>query len=250
MYKLYNRDSLEVMKGMEGNTINLILTDPPYNLGNFMKNRQTNLGKMRENFFGNKGWDELSFDEWYDNMDHFFSEADRVIKKGGAIVVFMAVIKVESLVELAQKHGFYYKTTGVWHKTNPMPRNMNLHFVNSNESWVYFVKGARTGTFNNHGKLILDYIETSVTPKSETLFGRHPTQKPVQLMAHFINLLSNEGDMIFDPFMGSGTTGVAAVCANRNFIGVDLSSEYTKIATNRITEVLTQPQQETLELDE
>ncbi len=239
MFNLYNGDSIEKMKVIDNLSVDLILTDPPYNLGNFMKNRQTNLGKMRDNFFGNKGWDELSTDDWLKHMEGFFEQADRILVKGGALVMFMAVIKVESMIILAEKHGFYYKTTGVWHKTNPMPRNMNLHFVNSNESWIYFIKGARTGIFNNEGKLQLDFIQTSATAKSEKNYGAHPTQKPIQLMEHFVRLLSNPGDVILDPFMGSGSTGVAAVWLDRNFIGIEIAEEYYKIAKNRIEEVLT-----------
>jgi DNA modification methylase len=79
----------------------------------------------------------------------------------------MSIIKVESIINLAEKYGFYYKTTGIWHKTNPMPRNMNLHFVNSTEAWIYFINNGTTGTFNNKGKLFHDFFETSITPKNE-----------------------------------------------------------------------------------
>lgn len=71
-------------------------------------------------------------------MDDFFKESVRVLKRGGAMVVFMSVIKVETIIRLAEKHGLYYKTTGIWHKLNPMPRNMNLHFVNSTCALIYF----------------------------------------------------------------------------------------------------------------
>lgn len=236
-YEIYNEDCLLAMKQIEKESVNLILTDPPYNLGNFMKNRDTNLKQMRENFFGNAGWDDLEFSEWEKSMDSFFMESARIIKKGGSVIVFMAIIKVETIKKIAEKHGFYYKTTGIWHKTNPMPRNMNLHFVNSTESWVYFTYGKRTGTFNNNGNLYHDFIETSVTSMSEKKFGKHPTQKPIALMEHFIKLLSNPGDVVFDGFMGSGTTGVSAINLNRNFIGIELNKEYFDMAANRIKEV-------------
>ena len=154
-------------------------------------------------------------------MDDFFKVAARVMKKGGTMIVFMAIIKVETIIRLAEKHGFYYKTTGIWHKTNPMPRNMNLHFVNSTEAWIYFTYKARTGTFNNGGALFHDFVETSVTPNSERKYGKHPTQKPESLIQHFIEILSNQGDWVLDPFMGSGTTGVVAKRTGRNFIGVE-----------------------------
>lgn len=237
--QLYNEDCLSAMQKMPDDSIELILTDPPYNLGLFMKNRDTNLKKMRDNFFGDAGWDDLEYDDWIASMDAFFEQAARTMKKGGSMVVFMSIIKVEGIIRLAEKHGFYYKTTGIWHKQNPMPRNMNLHFINSTEAWVYFTYKKKTGTFNNQGKAIHDFIETSVTPAGEKKHGKHPTQKPVQLMEHFILLLSNPGDTVLDPFMGSGSTGVAARRNgnNRNFIGVELSKEYMDYAAQRIKEV-------------
>ena len=145
-YQIINSDCISAMNKMDDNSIDLILTDPPYNLGKFMKDRATNLKQMRSNFFGAAGWDDLDFAEWEQSMDSFFEEASRVIRPGGSMIVFMAIIKVETIIKLATKHGFYYKTTGIWHKQNPMPRNMNLHFINSTESWIYFVYKKHTGT--------------------------------------------------------------------------------------------------------
>ena len=98
-----------------------------------MKSRETNLKQMRSNFFGSAGWDNLEFEEWIESMDDFFAEAARTVKVGGSLIMFMSLIKIETIIKLAEKHGFYYKTTGIWHKLNPMPRNMNLHFINSTE---------------------------------------------------------------------------------------------------------------------
>ena len=233
---LINSDCLTAMKSIDESSVDLILTDPPYNLGRFMEKRATNLHRMRDNFFGAAGWDDMEFDEWEKSMDRFFESAARIMKKGGSMIVFMAIIKVESIINLAQKHGFYYKTTGIWHKRNPMPRNMNLHFVNSTEAWVYFVYKAHTGTFNNNGKVLHDFVETAVTPSSERKYGTHPTQKPVALMGYFVSILSNEGDLVFDPFMGSGSTGVAAASCGRRFTGVELNKNYYAIAQQRIEE--------------
>lgn len=234
---LYNEDCIRSMKRLANGSIDLILTDPPYNLGNFMKGRDTNLKKMRDNFFGAAGWDNLSFEDWEKSMDSFFEESVRVLKKGGAMVVFMAIIKVESIIKIAERHGLYYKTTGIWHKLNPMPRNMNLHFVNSTEAWVYFTYKKKTGTFNNDGKVLHDFIETGVAANGERKFGKHPTQKPVQLMEFFVKVLTNDGETVLDPFMGSGSAGVAAKRNNRNFIGVEINEDYFQIATRRIQEV-------------
>ncbi len=233
---LYNDDCMKALKKIESSSINLIVTDPPYNLGNFMKSRDTNLHKMRDNFFATAGWDNMNFDEWIKSMEMFFCEAARVMKKGGAVIIFMSVMKVESIVKIAEKYGFYYKTTGIWHKKNPMPRNMNLHFVNSTEAWIYFTYKTKTGVFNNNGCILHDFIETSVIPKSERKFGKHPTQKPEGLIYHFVKILSNPKDTILDPFMGSGTTGVVAKKLDRNFTGIELDKNYFSIARKRIEE--------------
>ena len=235
--ELHNGDCLEYMKKIPTSSIDLIITDPPYNLGKFMEERDTNLVKMRDNFFGAAGWDDLDYKEWKKSMNKFFHQASRVLKDGGSIIVFMAIIKVETIIQLAQKHGLYYKTTSIWHKSNPMPRNMNLHFVNSTESWIYFTYKTKTGTFNNNGKVLHDFIETSVTSNGEKKYGKHPTQKPEALMEHFVKVLSNENDTILDPFMGSGSVGVSAVKNNRNFVGIELDENYFNIATSRIKEV-------------
>ena len=203
-----------------------------------MQNRATNLKAMRENFFGAAGWDDLEFADWEKEMDLFFAELSRVVKESSSVIMFMSIIKVETIIRLAEKHGFYYKTTGIWHKKNPMPRNMNLHFINSTEAWIYFTYKKHTGKFNNDGKAIHDFFETSVTPSGEKKYGKHPTQKPVQLLDTFVKILTNENDTVFDPFCGSGSSGVAALQNGRNFIGSEINEEYCRITKERIAQVL------------
>ena len=237
-FVLYNKSCLDAMRDMESKSVDLVLTDPPYNLGLFMQNRATNLKAMRENFFGAAGWDDLEFADWEKEMDLFFAELSRVVKESSSVIMFMSIIKVETIIRLAEKHGFYYKTTGIWHKKNPMPRNMNLHFINSTEAWIYFTYKKHTGTFNNDGKAIHDFFETSVTPSGEKNCGKHPTQKPVQLLDTFVKILTNENDTVFDPFCGSGSSGVAALQNGRNFIGSEINEEYCRITKERIAQVL------------
>jgi site-specific DNA-methyltransferase (adenine-specific) len=154
----------------------------------------------------------------------------------GSLIVFMSIIKAGKLVELAEDTKLYYKTTGVWHKTNPMPRNMNLHFINSTEAWLYFVNESLTGTFNNSKLAIHDFIETPTISKKEKRIVNHPTQKPIALIDHFVRILSNPNDVVLDPFMGSGSTGVSSINLNRKFIGIELSTSYFKLTQKRIKE--------------
>ena len=234
---LYNNDCLTILKTIEDSIVDLVLTDPPYNLGNFMQERQTNMSKLRGNHFVGTEWDNLGYKQWYDHMDEFFEQLFRVSKVGSSVIVFMSLIRVESIISLATKHGFYYKTTGIWHKKNPIPRNMKLHFINSVEGWIYFIKphkNKKTGKFNGNGKAIHDFIETSVINNSEKKYGNHPTQKPEELMRFFIELLSDEEDLVLDPFMGSGTSGFVALKNKRNYIGIEIGKEYFDLSKRRI----------------
>ena len=189
---------------------------------------------MRKNQFAYAGWDNLSQEDWEKEMEVFFEESSRVLKKSGSLLLFMSLIKLETIIKIASKYKFYYKTTGIWHKTNPMPRNMNIHFVNSTEAWVYFVNNDTSGTFNNSGKMVHDFIETSLTSSKEKKFGKHPTQKPTKIISHFIKHLSNKNDVVLDPFMGSGTTGVCSRKMDRKFIGIDLDKEYYELSKTRM----------------
>lgn len=235
---IYNGDSLQILKNIDDNSVDLILTDPPYNLGKFMHDRATNMGKLRGNHFSATDWDHLDHSKWIEKMDQFLNESSRIIKTGGSLIIFMSLMKIETIIQLAEKYKFYYKTTGVWHKKNPIPRNMKLHFVNSTEGWIYFTFKDKTGKFNYEGKMVHDFIETGLTPSTEKKFGGHPTQKPEALIKHFVRLLTDTGDLILDPFMGSGTTGKVAVELGRKFIGIELSQKYYEVSKKRIASQL------------
>lgn len=230
---LANGDCLKLIEKIDAK-VDLLITDPPYNLGLFMKKRNTNLARMRRNHFSAANWDNLEYTHWINNMHVFFEKIQQVMKKRGNLLVFMSLIKIESMINIAEQYGFYYKTTGVWHKTNPMPRNMNIHFVNSLEGWIHFVYKGTSGFFNNKNRLLHDYIETSVTPLKEKKYGKHPTQKPISLIQHFVDILSDEGSVICDPFMGSGTTAVVAKKLGRIFYGIELESHYFDIVKKRL----------------
>jgi DNA modification methylase len=124
LYHLVQDDCLKGMKTIPDKSVDLILTDPPYNLGLFMEKRATNLGALRSNHFVASGWDHIEQEEWEQNIHLFLEESKRVLKKNGAMIIFMAIIKVETIIRLAQVHGLYYKTTGIWHKKNPIKKRV------------------------------------------------------------------------------------------------------------------------------
>ena len=228
--QLFQGDCIQIMRAIPEESIDCIITDPPYNIGLFMHERNTNLKKMRDNQFAYAGWDNMDYRDWKKNMSRFLAQCARVMKKKGALIVFMSVLKIADIIKLATKHGFYYKTTGVWHKTNPMPRNMNLHFVNSTECWIYFIFKGTSGTFNNEGRVKHDFLESSVCPVSEKTYGKHPTQKPLKILEELITCVTNPNDIVLDPFMGSGSTCLASAKLGRRYIGVELDGNYFNIA--------------------
>ena len=114
---------------------------------------------------------------------------------------------------------------------------MKIRFVGSLESWVHWVNGQRTGTFNAEGKPVHNFIETGLTPRSEKKHGKHSTQKPLSVMGWAVNLLTNPEDLILDPFMGSGSTLIAAKMAGRKAIGIDIDESYCEMAAKRAQEI-------------
>ena len=167
-----------------------------------------------------------------------FSDVERaynLLKNGGSLVVFNDFKKASYIIDYAIKLGFEYKDTIVWKKTNPMPRNRDRRYVPSLEMMIWFVKPGKW-TFNR----LKETYESGVFEfPSESGGGYkriHPTQKPIKLIERLIEIHSNEGDLVLDPFMGSGTTAIAAKSINRNYVGFELNKEYYEKSISRIEE--------------
>jgi DNA modification methylase len=208
---LYNGDCIGYMKKMEKKSIDLLLTDIPYNEVNRKSNGLRNLDK--------KDADGAEF-----NLEEALNEFMRVTK--GSIYVFCGIEQVSFIKKTFRENGLSTRLV-VWEKTNPSPMNGDKVWLSSVECCVFgkFPKA----TFNEHCK-------SSVLRFSCGKSKVHPTEKPIKLFSKIVEVSSNEGDIVFDPFMGSGTAGVAALDLNRKFIGCELNEEYFNIAKNRIEE--------------
>ena len=224
MEQLYNRDSLQFMKEIPANSVDAIITDPPYNIS-------------RDNNFTTMGRAGIDFGEWDKDFDltSWIKVAEPLLKKGGNIVIFNSWKNMTNITKSLEENGFEVKDLIRWKKTNAMPRNRDRRFITDYEVAVWAVKKGGKWTFNRlSDKYEIPEIVGGLTPKSEKIEGGHPTQKPVYVMKWLIERLTNEGDVVLDPFMGSGTTGVACKNLNREFIGVELDENYYNIAYNRI----------------
>jgi DNA modification methylase len=219
--EIYNMDCVAGMMEIESESVDLILTDPPFNIS--VKNNFNTLGNRKGIDFGE--WDkDFNLIEW-------IPEAIRTLKNSGSIIVFTAWEHLGQIANALRENGCTPKEAIQWQKNNPMPRNRDRLYVTTCEFAVWGVKG-KGWTFNRqrdtYENTVFKY--PIVSPKERI----HPTQKNVELIKDLINIHSNNGDVVLDPFMGSGTTAIACMETGRNFIGFELDKQYYDGANNRI----------------
>ena len=206
---LHNGDCIEYMNNMEKNSVDLLLTDIPYNEVNRKSNGLRNLDK--------KEADGAEFD-----LEEAVNQFMRVTR--GSIYVFCGIEQVSYIKKTFRENGLSTRLV-IWEKTNPSPMNGDSIWLSSVECCVYGKKPK--ATFNEHCK-------SSVLRFSCGRSKVHPTQKPLDLFDKIVKTSSNEGDIVFDPFMGSGTAGEAALRNGRKFIGCELNEEWFNLSKDRI----------------
>ena len=225
--KLINDNNLNVLSYIDENSVDLILTDPPYNIS-------------KKNNFKSMNRSGIDFGDWDKNGDllTWIDEIPRVMKKGSSIVIFNSWRNLNDIAERLEQNGFIVKDIIRWEKTNPMPRNRDRRYVVDYEFAIWAVEKHNKWIFNRQSSTYdRAEIKMPIASRLEKKFGTHPTQKPVKLMEDLILRHTNERSVVLDPFMGSGSTGVACVNTNRDFIGIELDETYFKIAESRINEV-------------
>lgn len=209
-YELHHGDCLELMKDIPDGSVDMILTDIPYGVVNRSDNGLRNLNKEKADIF------DL-------DMNKMLEEFYRVSR--GQIVIFCGKEQFSSIYEFfANQKG----TTRpiIWHKSNPSPMNGQYVYLSGVELAVWFKPKGRK-VFNAHCK-------NTVFKHPNGSRKIHPTQKNVDLFEELIIDNTNENEIVFDPFMGSGTTGVACLNTNRKFIGIELDEHYFNLAKERI----------------
>lgn len=222
--KLFKGDCLELMKSIPDKSIDLLLTDPPYNIS-----KNNNFKTMKRNGLDFGNWDH-KFD-----LTGWLSGINRIMNDGSSAIIFNAWRNLGTLDNKLNDEGFISKDIFRWIKSNPMPRNRDRRYITDYEFAIVAT--------NKKGKWVFNRLNSTYERPEFTcpiVSGKerfHPTQKPVSLMEHLILRHSNANQTIFDPFMGSGSTGVASASLNRNFIGIELDDDYFKIAKERIENV-------------
>ena len=238
-------DSLKIMKTIPSKSVDLIFADPPYNLqlkDTLYRPDQTTVEAVTQD------WDKFNTYKEYDNFtEQWLKESKRILKKGGALWVIGSYHNILRVGTSIQNHGFWILNDIIWHKTNPMPNFRGTRFTNAHETllWCTTSREAKY-TFNyqnlkelNDGKQMRSDWFIPICSGKERLRESnnqrsHPTQKPEALMYRIILSSTNKGDIILDPFLGSGTTAVVAKKLQRNFIGIEQDKEYISLAKKRL----------------
>ena len=251
-YRLYNGDCFEILKTIPSETFDMIFADPPYMLSNNGISCQN--GKMVS---VNKGqWDKSKgILEDFEFHKKWLEECKRLLKPNGTLWVSGTYHSIYSCGFAMLVLGYHILNDISWFKPNASPNLSCKYFTASHESLIWARKDKNAKHYFNYesmknGDFGSDFIKKpnkqmrsvwsiSTPHKSEKTLGKHPTQKPIKLLERIILASTKENDLILDPFMGSGTTGVAAVKLNRRFVGIDLDKSYFELAENRISDTLT-----------
>jgi site-specific DNA-methyltransferase (adenine-specific) len=248
-FELINGDAVDELTKIAAGSIDFVFADPPYFLSN--NGFTVKSGKAAS---VNKGeWDKSSgFDEDLVFHKSWIAECLRVLKPNGTIAISGTYHSIYKCGFILQKLGCRIINDISWFKPNGAPALAGRNFTASHETIVWASKGnSAKHTFNYQasknwdfpadrilkpGKQMRSVWSIPTTPKREKAHGNHPTQKPIELLKRLIAMCSNDDEVILDPFCGSGSTGVASLALNRNFIGIDLDSEYLKLSALRIDE--------------
>ena len=238
-------DCIEVMRSLPDNAIDLIFADPPYNLqlrGELHRPDNSRVDAVDD------AWDQFSSFKAYDQFTKaWLKEAQRILKPNGAIWVIGSYHNIFRVGAALQDAGFWLLNDVIWRKSNPMPNFRGKRLTNAHETMIWASKSeGGKYTFNyealkalNEGtQMRSDWILPICTGherlKDEAGDKAHPTQKPQSLLHRVVIGTSNVGDVILDPFFGTGTTGAVARMLGRNFIGIEREEKYREIAKKRI----------------
>ena len=225
--KLYQGDCYDVIQSLPTASIDCIMTDIPYNIS-----RDNNIQTMKDR----KGRNGIYFGKWDEGFDiSQLSQLIPFLTKDGSFILFHAFEQYGDVINALSPY-LILKDKLIWQKTNPMPRNRDRRYVSNIEmaSW-WVVKNAKW-TFNRRN---LTYDGCILTYPSESGGGftrYHPCQKNEQMMEELVLRHTNVGEWVFDPFMGSGSTGIACLKTQRNFVGIEKDEQHFTNAEHRIKE--------------
>ena len=237
--RLYRGDALEMLRQTRDEMFDVVFADPPYFLSNDGMTCQS--GKMVS---VNKGaWDKAqTFEQIHSFNLAWLRECKRILKPNGTIWVSGTNHNIYSVGFALQTLEFKVLNDIAWFKINPPPNLACRYFTHATETIIWARREPKGKHLFNYAEMKRDNNDKqmqslwSITPPSqrEKKWGKHPTQKPEALLDRIVRASSNAGDLVLDPFCGSGTTGVVCARLGRRFVGFDISEEYLNLAQKRI----------------
>lgn len=258
-FVLYKADCLKILEQLPVNSIDMIFADPPYNLSN--GGFTVHAGRMVS---VNKGdWDKSKgFKDDYDFHYKWMEACKRVLKLSGTLWVSGTYHSIYQCGHVLQKLGYHILNDIAWFKPNASPNLSCRFFTASHETIIWARKDKKAKHIFNYKVMkdwsdnytkIVDNKEVEIihekgkqmrsvwaigTPKpQEKKFGKHPTQKPIELLKRIVLSSTKKGNIILDPFTGSSTTGIAAAMNNRKFIGIDMEKKYLETSKKRFNDL-------------
>jgi DNA modification methylase len=242
-------DCIAELKKFPDNSIDLIFADPPYNMQ--LENALYRPNNTKVDGVDDE-WDKFASFAEYDNFcTEWLAECRRILKNTGTIWVIGSYHNIFRVGNIMLNLGFWILNDVTWYKTNPMPNFLGTRFTNATETLLWCSKGKefKKYTFNhkimkkyNGGKQMTSVWRIRLCVGEERLKGEdgkkaHSTQKPEELLKRVILSTTKQGDIVLDPFFGTGTTGAVAKKLKRNFIGIEKEAEYITLAKNRIDKI-------------
>ncbi|KAF0108671.1 MAG: modification methylase [Anaerolineaceae bacterium] len=245
--KILKGDCVEILNSLPENSIDLIFADPPYNLQLQQELWRPNMTKVDA---VDDAWDQFGSFEEYDTFTrNWLTACHRVLKKNGTIWAIGSYHNIFRIGSILQDLNYWILNDIIWEKTNPMPNFRGTRFTNAHETliWAQKVRGT-SYTFNHHtmkalngDKQMRSDWEIPICSGKERLRVNgervHATQKPEAILYRIILASSKPGDIILDPFFGTGTTGAVAKKLNRNWIGIERDKKYIRAAQRRINSI-------------
>ncbi len=243
-------DCIEELKKLPSRSVDLVFADPPYNLqlgGDLLRPDNSKVDAVDDH------WDQFESFAAYDAFTKaWLSECQRILKDDGALWVIGSYHNIFRVGATLQDLGFWILNDIVWRKSNPMPNFKGTRFTNAHETLIWATKsrGGKRYTFNYDAmKMANDELQMrsdwslplctgEERLKDEAGVKAHPTQKPEALLHRVILASTRPGDVILDPFFGTGTTGAAAKRLGRHYIGIEREEAYARLAKARIAKVI------------
>jgi len=238
--KIHEGDCLELLKKIPDNSIDCVITDPPY----MISQKGKSIGRKS---LSNKSWKrnmdiKLDFGKW-DNFDSekeffnftekWFKECARVLKPKSWIYIFFDKQKTGYFdLFLSRKYGIKGRTIFAWLKSNPVPSFRKVNWLSASE----FIWVGSKGDCKLKNFLQQKEMHNNMTTPNKSAYGetKHPTEKPKKVIRKLVLVNTNEGDLVLDPFIGSGTTAIVCKELKRNFIGIEKEEEYVKMSRERL----------------